>query len=48
MLGLLDARVVVLVFEPVELPDGTLGVRPISLHKTDAKERRVYAGKRRW
>jgi uncharacterized DUF497 family protein len=48
LLGLLGARVVVLVFEPVELPDGTLGVRPISLYKADAKERRVYARKRRW
>src|SRR3954447_6188258 len=48
LLGLLDARVVVLLFEPVEPPGGTLGVRPISLHKADARERRVYAGKRRW
>ena len=46
--GRIGLRVVVLVFEPVELPDGTLGVRPISLYKADAKERRVYARKRRW
>lgn len=47
LLGLLDAKVVVLVFEPVELDGGEIAVRPISLHKADAGERRVYARVRR-
>ena len=42
LLGLLDGRVVVLVFEPVEIATGELAVRPISLRKATPQERRRF------
>jgi uncharacterized DUF497 family protein len=42
LLGLLDNRVVVLVFEPVEVEGGELAVKPISLRRATATERRLF------
>ena len=42
LLGLLDGRVVVLVFEPIEVEGGELTVKPISLRKATPKERRRF------
>ena len=39
LLGLLDGRVVVLVFVPVEVEGGELAVKPISLRKAIPRER---------
>ena len=47
LLGLLDLTVVVLVFEPIELGRELMGVKPITLHRADAQERRIYARTRR-
>jgi hypothetical protein len=44
---LLDLTVVVLVFEPIELGRELMGVKPITLHRADAQERRIYARTRR-
>lgn len=42
LLGLLEGRVVVLVFEPVEVEGGELAVKPISLRKATPRERRRF------
>jgi uncharacterized DUF497 family protein len=42
LLGLLDGRVVVLVFEPVEVEGSELAVKPISLRKATPRERRRF------
>jgi uncharacterized DUF497 family protein len=38
----LRGRVVVLVFEPVEIAPGEFAVKPISLRRAELKERRLY------
>jgi uncharacterized DUF497 family protein len=42
VLGRLRGRVVVLVFEPVEIAPGEFAVKPISLRRAELKERRLY------
>src|SRR4051794_37929409 len=42
LLGRLGQRVVVLVFEPVELAGGGMAVRPISLRRAERHEARDY------
>ena len=42
LLGLLRGRIVVLVFEPVEIAPGEFAVRPVSLRKANAKERQLF------
>lgn len=41
-IGRIGMRVVFLVFEPVEMEDGELAVRPISLRDATRSEERVY------
>lgn len=42
LLGRIGLRVVFLVFEPVELEDGALAIRPISLRDATRGEERAY------
>jgi uncharacterized DUF497 family protein len=42
VIGLRRGRLVVLVFEPVEVAPGEFAVRPISLRRAERKERRLY------